>query len=83
MEFYFTPPTVSEGPAGYNILHYRYRLDRGVTVVNEGGVYRETRYPSKEELDAATKYYVGGYKHLVNATEKASLEAAGYTVTTE
>jgi len=82
MAFYFTPPTVDEGPAGYNRLHFRYKLKRGITVINEGGVYRQARYPSLIELNAATKYYLGGYRHLVNAAEKASLEAAGYTVET-
>ena len=82
MVYQFTPPTVDEGPAGDNVLHYRYKLTRGITVINEGGVYRETRYPYQEELQAATAYYLGGYVHEVTAAQKASLEAAGYTVQT-
>lgn len=82
MTYMFYPPTVEEGPAGYNALHYRYKLTRGVTVIKENGVYRETRFPYIEELDAAELYYLGGHEYEVDATEKAALEAAGYTVVT-
>ena len=82
-KYYFEPPTVSEGPAGYNKLHYRYRLKRGVTVIKENGVYRETRNPYIDELKFAEAYYLGGSKHEITAAEKASLEAAGYTTITE
>ncbi len=83
MAFYFTPPTVAEGPAGENILHYRYKLDRGITVIKEDGVYREERFPYAEDLANADLYYLGGHRYEVSATEKAALEAAGYTVETE
>ena len=82
MTYMFYPPTVEEGPAGYNVLHYRYKLTRGVTVIKENGVYRETRFPFVDELDAAELYYLGGHEYEVDATEKAALEAAGYTVVT-
>lgn len=82
-KYYFEPPFVLEGPAGYNKLHYRYKLRRGITVIKENGVYRETRYPYIDELNAAQAYYLGGSKYEVTSAEKASLEAAGYTVTTE
>lgn len=83
MAFYFTPPTVSEGPAGENILHYRYKLERGITVIKEDGVYREERFPYAEDLANADLYYLGGHRYEISAAEKASLEAAGYTVETE
>lgn len=82
MAFYFTTPIVNEGPAAYNTLHYRYKIKRGVTVVNYNEVYYETRGASQEELAEATKYYLGGMTYQVTAGEKASLEAAGYTVET-
>jgi hypothetical protein len=82
MTYMFYPPTVEEGPAGYNVLHYRYKLKRGVTVIKEAGVYRETRFPYAEELANADLYYLGGHEYEVDATEKAALEAAGYTVVT-
>lgn len=83
MAYYFTPPTVNEGPAGANKLFYRYKLARGITVLKENGVYRQTRYPFTTELAQAEAAYVGGHKYEVSAAEKTSLEAAGYTVTTE
>jgi hypothetical protein len=82
MTYKFIPPTVDEGPAGNNILHYRYKLTRGITVVKESGEYRQVRYPSAEELYNADLYYLGGHEYEVDATEKAALEAAGYTVLT-
>jgi hypothetical protein len=82
MAYYFTTPVVNEGPAAENVLHYRYKIKRGVTVVNYDGDYYETRGASQEELEGATKYYLGGMTYEVTAAEKASLEAAGYTVQT-
>lgn len=82
MAFYFMTPTISEGPAGYGRLFSRYRLVRGITVLKSGGVYTEVRYPSSEEVEAADIAYIGGYRYEVDATEKAALEAAGYTVET-
>jgi hypothetical protein len=82
MAYKFTTPTISEGPAGEGRLFGRYRLTRGVTVLKIDGEYYETRYPSSEEVDAAEEAYLGGYSYEVSPGEKASLEAAGYTVET-
>lgn len=82
-KYYFETPYIEEGPAGYNKLHIRYKLRRGITIIKENGVYRQARYPYIDELNAAETYYLGGSKYEVTLAEKASLEAAGYTVTTE
>jgi hypothetical protein len=82
MAYRFTTPTVSEGPAGEGRLFSRYRLVRGITVLKINGEYFELRYPSSEEIDEAETAYIGGYSYEVSAGEKASLEAAGYTVET-
>jgi len=82
MTYRFTTPTVSEGPAGDGRLFSRYRLTRGVTVLKIDGVYYEMRNPSSEEVEAAQEAYIGGYSYDVSPGEKASLEAAGYTVET-
>lgn len=82
MAFYFTTPTISEGPAGEGRLFSRFRLVRGITVLKNDGVYTEVRYPSSEEVQAADIAYIGGYRYEVSALEKADLEAAGYTVET-
>jgi hypothetical protein len=82
MAYYFTTPTVSEGPLAQGRLFSRFRLVRGVTVLKIAGEYFEVRYPSSEEVAAADIAYIGGYRYEVDATEKAALEAAGYTVET-
>ena len=82
MAYRFTTPTISEGPAGEGRLFSRYRLVRGISVLKVDGVYYQLRYPSTEEIAAAQVAYIGGYSYPVDATEKAALEAAGYTVET-
>ena len=82
MAYFFTTPTISEGPAGYGRLFSRYRLLRGITVLKVDGVYTEVRFPSSEEVQAADVAYIGGYRYEVDTAEKADLEAAGYTVET-
>lgn len=82
MAYRFTTPTISEGPAGEGPLFERFRLVRGVTVLKVDGEYYEVRFPSSEEVADADIAYIGGYSYNVDAAEKASLEAAGYTVET-
>jgi len=82
MAYRFTTPTVSEGPAGEGRLFSRYRLVRGVSVLKIDGQYYQVRFPSAEEVQAAQVAYIGGYSYIVDAIEKAALEAAGYTVET-
>ena len=82
MAYRFTTPTGSEGPAGEGRLFEQFRLVRGITVLKIDGVYYELRYPSSEEVEAAEEAYIGGYSYEVSAGQKASLEAAGYTVET-
>ena len=82
MVYRFTTPTISEGPAGEGRLFERFRLVRGITVLKIDGQYYELRYPSSEEVEAAEEAYMGGYSYEVTIGEKASLEAAGYTVET-
>jgi hypothetical protein len=82
MAYRFKTPTVSEGPAGEGDLFSRYRLVRGITVLKVDGKYYEVRFPSSEETTEADIAYIGGYSYEVDEAEKASLEAAGYTVET-
>ena len=82
MAYIFKTPTISEGPAGEGRLFSRYRLTRGVSVLKVDGEYYEFRSPSSEEIAEAEAAYIGGYSYEVSPGEKASLEAAGYTVET-
>jgi len=78
-KYFFTPPTEDEGPAGGNVLFYRYKIARGITVVKNNGVYSETRYPSQDELLESDAYYLGGRRHEITSEEYTALTNAGYS----
>ena len=76
----FFPPTVDEGPAGSG-LFYRYTHLRGVSVLKTSGVYATKRYPTQDEINAATEYYAGGHEHEVTSAQKSAIIAAGIGIT--
>lgn len=79
MAYYFTPPTVEEGPAGMSRLFWRYRLNRADTVLlNQDGSYSHYRSPGIEELNEAVRYYQGGHIYQITEEERTSLIAGGY-----
>lgn len=80
MAYYFTPPTVDEAPAGLGRLFYRYKLARGITVLINGGVATETRYPNLTEVEEADYAYLGGHTYEVTAAERTILTTNGYDV---
>jgi hypothetical protein len=83
MPYIFRTPTILEEMDGeYHPLFSRIKIQKGITVLKNGSTYRQIRYPSSEEWTAATIAYLGGIDYEVDATEKAALEAAGYTVDT-
>jgi hypothetical protein len=83
MTYIFRTPTILEEMEGeYHPLFSRIKIEKGITVLKNDGVYTEIRYPSSEEWVAADIAYLGGIDYEVDATEKAALEAAGYTVDT-
>jgi hypothetical protein len=83
MAYIFTTPTVLEEMDGeFHPLFSRIKIPKGVTVLKNGSTYTEIRFPSHEEVEAADVAYIGGYSYEVDATEKAALEAVGYTVAT-
>lgn len=83
MAYIFTTPTILEEMEGdYHPLFSRIKIPKGISVLKNGSVYTEVRFPSSEEVDAADVAYIGGYSYEVDATEKSALEAAGYTVAT-
>jgi len=74
---------VEEGPASWeDRLFLRIKLARGVTVL-EGppGSYRAVRFPTQDEIAAATTAYIGGHEYDVDDATKAALIAAGVGVT--
>lgn len=83
MAYIFTTPTILEEMDGeYHPLFSRIKIPKGISILKNGAVYTEIRFPSSEEVVAADIAYIGGYSYEVDATEKADLESAGYTVET-
>jgi hypothetical protein len=80
MTYYFTPPTVDEGPAGDNRLFWRYKLTRADTVIGyDDGSYDHFRTPGLEQLEAARVFYQGGHKTIIkDEAERLNLIANGY-----
>ena len=79
--YIFTTPVVEEGPSGGHRLFYFFKLNRGLTVIKTGSVYKTVRWYTQDQLDAVDKYYLGGHEHEVTEAEKTSLINGGIGVT--
>ena len=80
--YLFTTPVVEEGPTGGHRLFYFFKLNRGLTVVKTGGVYRTGRMFTQDQLDAFDEYYIGGHEYTgISAATKTALIAGGIGVT--
>jgi hypothetical protein len=77
----FKTPVVAEGPAGAHRLFSFYKIDRGITIVRQDGVYYQARYLVDGDLATYQEVYRGGYSHVVSETTKAALIAADIDVT--
>ena len=83
-QYYFTPPTVEEGPIGEHRLFQFYKLDRGVTIVqNTNGGYAQIRYPVDDSLENYPQVYRGGYEYTVDDATREALINGNVGVTTE
>lgn len=76
--YLFTPPSVLERTGINHPLFGRIRLAQGVSLLKEGGLYRQQRNPSTEEITAADIAYLGGHVYWVSVAEAHSLDTAGY-----
>lgn len=77
----FRPPTVDEGPASWeDPLFLRVKLARGITILETAGAYTAVRFPTQDEIAAATTAYMGGHEYAVDDATKAALIAAGVGV---
>ncbi|MFC8490718.1 hypothetical protein ACFUJU_07910 [Streptomyces sp. NPDC057235] len=73
---------MDEGPASWeNRLFVRVKLTRGITILDNGGAYSAVRYPTQDEIAAATVAYQGGHEYIVDDATKAALIAGGVGVT--
>ena len=78
----FRTPSVDEGPASWsNPLFLRVKLARGITILETVGAYRAVRFPTQDEIAAATTAYMGGHEYTVSDAVKVALIAAGVGVT--
>ena len=79
--YVFETPIVREGPAGGHRLFHFYKLNGGISIVKDAGVYKQVRYLVDEDLRSYQEVYLGGNKHIVDETTKAALIAGGVDVT--
>ena len=77
----FRTPTVQEGPIGGARLFYFYKLDVGVSIVKQNGVYSQQRYILDSDLPTFEQVYRGGRNYEVDDATKAALIAGGVDVT--
>ncbi|MFF5471048.1 hypothetical protein [Streptomyces achromogenes] len=78
----FRTPSVDEGPASWeDPLFLRYKLARGITILQTAGTYSAVRFPTQDEIAAATTAYLGGHEYVVDDVTKAALITAGIGVT--
>jgi hypothetical protein len=79
--YIFTTPVVKEGPSGGHRLFEFYKIDRGITIVRQDGVYYQARYLVDGDLADFQEVYLGGRNHVVSEATKAALIAADIDVT--
>ena len=77
----FRTPTVQEGPIGGARLFYFYKLDVGVSIVKQNGVYSQQRYILDSDIPTFEQVYRGGRNYNVDDATKAALIAGGVGVT--
>ena len=77
----FRTPTVQEGPIGDARLFYFYKLDVGVSIVKQNGVYSQERYILDSDIPTFEQVYRGGRNYNVDDATKAALIAGGVGVT--
>ena len=57
-------PTLEQGPIGGHRLHTFFKQrTKSYTIILSGGVYSLTQFPTQEELEGYTAYYMGGCQH--------------------
>jgi len=81
--YIFETPIIKEGPIGGHRLFSFYKLNVGISIVKDAGEYMQVRYLTDEDLRSYQEVYLGGNKHVVDATTRAALIAGGVGVTAE
>lgn len=71
----YNPPYIEEGPMGDNRLMYRYRINRFFTVFNNTGTFVARRYPSTDDVAAATQVFTNNQP--ISSTDRTNILNAG------
>jgi hypothetical protein len=78
MTYLLKPPTQSEGPAGFGRLFWRYRLERGDSLLVFGTTVLRQRTPAVQDTQSADYCYLGGHEYYLSEAEYQILYNAGY-----
>lgn len=76
--YYLTTPTEEYGPAGGGRLFIRYRLERGVSLMRNAGVWTTTTFPTEDVMKAAELFYLGGRTYEITQGTYLELTAQGF-----
>ena len=68
--YVFETPIIREGPAGGHRLFHFYKLNVGISIVKDAGVYRQVRYLQDEDLRSYQEVYPVSYTHLTLPTKR-------------
>ena len=74
----FNPPTVNEGPAGFGILFWRYKIARANSILVFGTAVVSQRTPAVQDTQSAYYCYLGGHSYVLSDAEVTILTNAGY-----
>lgn len=78
-QYLLTPPTVEEGPVAWKNLLNRYRLTRGISIIQRLDLtFYTARYPSQQELSEALQYWLGGHEYILDQATRDALVAGGF-----
>ncbi len=77
-KYYLTTPTEEYGPAGGGRLFIRYRLERGVSLMRNAGVWTTTTFPTEDVMKAADLFYLGGRTYEISQGTYTELIAQGF-----
>jgi len=80
--YVFKPPTREISPVSLDPYFQLVGYNLGKTLVRRDGVWSLVQNKKQEYLDQSEYAFPGGRENRINATEKAALESAGYTVET-
>jgi len=78
MAYLLKPPTRLEGPAGFGRLFWRYKIDRGDSLLVFGTVVLRQRTPAVQDTQSADYCYLGGHEYILSDKEYTILVNAGY-----